>query len=147
MLKGKMEFGLGSEQRVCGQGDVIVIPGRYRARGMVPRRHRGDRFLCASARGLSTRRQTRLHERGLNSPLRLLSPSDRAHVQFAPRCERGSSLESKHRCRLGGDCANLFRPPRADDHRVTSNRSSEATSIGEKLEMAPKPTGLMPLSC
>ena len=26
MLKGKMEFRLGSEQRVCGQGDVIVIP-------------------------------------------------------------------------------------------------------------------------
>ena len=35
---------------------------------MVPRRHRGDRFLCASARGLSTRRQTRLHERRLNGP-------------------------------------------------------------------------------
>src|SRR5262249_43533424 len=142
MLKGKMQFRLGSEQRVCGQGDVIVIPGRYRARGMVPRRHRGDRFLCASARGLSTRRQTRLHERGLNSPLRLLSPPDRAHVQFAPRCaprcERGSSLESKHRCRLGGDCAHLFRPPRADDHRVTSNRSSEATSIGEKLGVSAK---------
>jgi hypothetical protein len=42
---------------------------------------------------------------------------------------------SKHRCRLGGDCADLFRPPRADDHRVTSNRSSKAPSIGEKLEM------------
>jgi quercetin dioxygenase-like cupin family protein len=27
MLKGKMEFRLGSEQRVCGQGDVAVIPG------------------------------------------------------------------------------------------------------------------------
>ena len=27
MLKGKMEFRLGSDQRVCGQGDVIVIPG------------------------------------------------------------------------------------------------------------------------
>ena len=27
MLKGKMEFRLGSEQRVCGQGDVIVMPG------------------------------------------------------------------------------------------------------------------------
>src|SRR5262249_34394313 len=78
---------------------------------MVSRRHRGDRFLCASARGLSTRRQTRLHERGLNRPLRLLSPPDWASVQFAPRwgprCERGSSLESKHRCRLGGDCAIL----------------------------------------
>jgi quercetin dioxygenase-like cupin family protein len=27
MLKGKMEFRLGSEQRVCGQGDVVAIPG------------------------------------------------------------------------------------------------------------------------
>jgi quercetin dioxygenase-like cupin family protein len=27
MLKGKMEFRLGSEQRVRGQGDVVVIPG------------------------------------------------------------------------------------------------------------------------
>jgi quercetin dioxygenase-like cupin family protein len=27
MLKGKMEFRLGSEQRVCGPGDVMVIPG------------------------------------------------------------------------------------------------------------------------
>jgi quercetin dioxygenase-like cupin family protein len=26
MLKGKMEFRLGSEQRVCGPGDVVVIP-------------------------------------------------------------------------------------------------------------------------
>jgi quercetin dioxygenase-like cupin family protein len=28
MLKGKMEFRLGSEQQVCGPGDVVVIPGR-----------------------------------------------------------------------------------------------------------------------
>jgi quercetin dioxygenase-like cupin family protein len=27
MLKGKMEFRLGTEQRVCGRGDVVVIPG------------------------------------------------------------------------------------------------------------------------
>jgi hypothetical protein len=27
MLKGKMEFRLGTEQRVCGPGDVIVNPG------------------------------------------------------------------------------------------------------------------------
>jgi quercetin dioxygenase-like cupin family protein len=27
MLKGKMEFRLGGEQRVCGPGDVVVIPG------------------------------------------------------------------------------------------------------------------------
>jgi hypothetical protein len=40
---------------------------------------------------------------------------------------------SKHRCRLGGDCANL-RPPRADDRRVAPNQSSKAPSFGEKLE-------------
>src|ERR1700730_14670714 len=34
---------------------------------MVPRRHRGDRFLRASARRLPTRRQTRLHEPRLNN--------------------------------------------------------------------------------
>lgn len=27
MLKGKMEFRLGGERRVCGPGDVAVIPG------------------------------------------------------------------------------------------------------------------------
>jgi quercetin dioxygenase-like cupin family protein len=27
VLKEKMEFRLGSEQRVCGQGDVVVISG------------------------------------------------------------------------------------------------------------------------
>src|SRR5215467_14590144 len=65
MLKGKMEFRLGSEQRVCGRRRGHS--GRYGARGMVPRRHRGDRFLRASARGLPTRGQTCLHERRLNS--------------------------------------------------------------------------------
>src|SRR5262249_61453210 len=44
--------------------------GRYGARGLVPRRHRGDRFLCASSRRLPARRQTRLHERRLSSSLR-----------------------------------------------------------------------------
>jgi hypothetical protein len=49
MLEGKMEFRLGNEQRVCGRGDVVVVPGGTRARGMVPRKHRGDRFLRAPA--------------------------------------------------------------------------------------------------
>jgi quercetin dioxygenase-like cupin family protein len=121
MLKGKMEFHLGGEQRVCGPGDAVVIPGGTEHEAwfredtevidfFAPPR---DNFLLGAL----------LHERRLNSSLRLLT--DRAHVQFAPRgaprCERGSSLESKHRCRLGGDCANRFRPPRADDHSVTSN--------------------------
>ena len=26
-MKDRMEFRLGSEQRVCGQGDVVIIPG------------------------------------------------------------------------------------------------------------------------
>jgi hypothetical protein len=52
---------------------------------------------------------------------------------------------SKHRCRLGGDCANL-RPPRADDRRVASNQSSKAPSIGEKLEMMATSHRQLPLS-
>ena len=51
---------------------------------------------------------------------------------------------SKHRCQLGGDCANR-RPPRADDRRVAS-KSSEALSIGEKLEMPATEQALMLLS-
>src|SRR5215510_2722602 len=35
MLKGKMEFRLGSEQRVCGQGDVVVIPGGTEHEGWI----------------------------------------------------------------------------------------------------------------
>jgi quercetin dioxygenase-like cupin family protein len=27
LLKGRMEFRLGSEQRICGPGEVVVIPG------------------------------------------------------------------------------------------------------------------------
>ena len=69
MLKGKMEFRLGSEQRVCGQGDVIVIPGGAEHEGWFLRRQRGDRFLSAAARGLPTRGRTCLHERRLNSSL------------------------------------------------------------------------------
>ena len=67
MLKGKMEFRLGSEQRVCGQGDVVVIPGGTEHEAWFREDHRGDRFLRASARRLPTRRQTRLHERRLNT--------------------------------------------------------------------------------
>ena len=47
MLKGKMEFRFGSKRRVCGQGDVVVIPGG--AEHEAARRKRGDRFLRASA--------------------------------------------------------------------------------------------------
>jgi hypothetical protein len=43
--------------------------GRDRARDIGARRHRGDRFLRASARRLPNRRQTRLNQRRLNSTL------------------------------------------------------------------------------
>src|SRR6266436_10432107 len=65
MLKGKMEFRLGSAAGLR-PGRRSGHSGTYGARGMVPRRHRGNRFLRASARRLPSRRQTRLHERGLN---------------------------------------------------------------------------------
>src|SRR5437667_10707972 len=50
--------------------------------------HRGDRFLRASARRLPTRRQTRLHQRRLNSSLRLemcdaAAPSPRGVLAYA----------------------------------------------------------------
>src|SRR6516165_7827917 len=48
MLKGKMELRIGSEQRVRPRRRR-GHSGRYRARGMVQRRYRGDRFLRASA--------------------------------------------------------------------------------------------------
>ena len=73
MLKGRVEFRLGTERRVCGRGDVVVIPGGTEHEAWFPRRYRGDRFLRASARRLPTRWQTRLHERRLNRSLRLLT--------------------------------------------------------------------------
>ena len=89
MLKGKMRTAGLRPGRCRGHS------GRYRSRGMVPRRHRGNRFLCASSRRLPAWRQTRVHERRLNSSL---PASSDAHGQFAPRgaprCERGSFLES-----------------------------------------------------
>jgi len=36
MLKGKMEFRLGDEQRVCGPGDVVIIPGGCPSRKSYP---------------------------------------------------------------------------------------------------------------
>jgi quercetin dioxygenase-like cupin family protein len=48
MLKGKMEFRLGSEQRVCGPGDVVVIPGGAEHEGWFP-------FLVHAGRGAGLR--------------------------------------------------------------------------------------------
>jgi quercetin dioxygenase-like cupin family protein len=66
MLKGKMEFRLGSEQRVCGSGDVVVIPGGTEHEGWFPEDTEVIDFF--SARRLPRRRQTRLHERRLTTP-------------------------------------------------------------------------------
>jgi hypothetical protein len=68
MLKGKMEFRLGSEQRVCGQGDVVVIPGGTEHEAWFREDTEVIDFF-ASARGLPTRRQARLYERRLSSSL------------------------------------------------------------------------------
>ena len=78
MLKGKMEFRLGNEQRVCGPGDVVVILGGTEHEAWVREDTEVIDFFRASARRLPPRRQTRLHERRLNRSLRLLT--DRAHV-------------------------------------------------------------------
>jgi quercetin dioxygenase-like cupin family protein len=73
MLKGKMEFRLGSEQRVCGQGDVVVIPGGTEHEAWFREDTEVIDFFAPLREGLSTRRQTRLHDRRLNSSLRLLT--------------------------------------------------------------------------
>jgi uncharacterized RmlC-like cupin family protein len=69
MLKGRMEFRLGSEQRVCGPGDVVVIPGGAEHEAWFREDNRGD---CAAARGLPAGRQARLHDRRLNKPRSVL---------------------------------------------------------------------------
>jgi quercetin dioxygenase-like cupin family protein len=65
MLKGKMEFRLGSEQRVCGRGDVVVIPGGTEHEAWFREDTEVIDFFAPPR--LPTRRQTRLHERRLNT--------------------------------------------------------------------------------
>jgi hypothetical protein len=62
MLKGKM--GVPPRQRTARlrPGGRRGHSGRCGARGMVPRRQRGNRFLRASARRLPSGRQTRVHK-------------------------------------------------------------------------------------
>jgi quercetin dioxygenase-like cupin family protein len=36
MLKGRMDFRLGSERRMCGPGDLVVIPGGVEHEGWFP---------------------------------------------------------------------------------------------------------------
>src|SRR5262245_44893002 len=96
MLKGK--DGVPARQRTAGlrPGRRGGYSGRRGARSMVARRHRGDRFLCASSRRLPTRWQARLHERRLNNSLRLLHRHGAYSICLteAPRRKRGQSLES-----------------------------------------------------
>jgi hypothetical protein len=68
MLKGKMEFRLGSEQRVCGPSDVVVIPGGTEHEAWF-REHTEVIDFFAPPRDDPTRRQTGLHGRRLNSSL------------------------------------------------------------------------------
>ena len=100
MLKGSMELRLGSEQRVCGQGDVVVIPGGTE------------------------------HKAWFREDTEVID-------FFAP--PREDFL-------LGGD-ANRFRPPRADDHSVTSNRSSEAPVHWRKVGDAGQTAPFLALRC
>jgi hypothetical protein len=106
MLEGKMEFRLGTEQRVCRPGNVLIIPGGSE------RWFREDTEVIDFFALRATRRQTRLHERRLNRSLRLLT--DRAYAQFAPqgapRCERGSSLKSKPQAGSAVTASGLFEP-------------------------------------
>ena len=97
--------------------------GGYGARSMVPRRYRGDRFLCASSRRLPPRWQTRVHERRLNNSLRLLHRQGACSICFtgAPRRKRGQSLESSTDAGsavITQIASGLLEP---DDHSVTSN--------------------------
>src|SRR4029453_2623073 len=83
MLKGKMELRLGSEQRVCGPGDVVVIPGGTEHEGWFREDSEVFRFLRPPARGLPAGRQTRLYERRLTSrwpPAALMAASSHIAV-------------------------------------------------------------------
>src|SRR5262245_34945357 len=67
MLKGETGLRLGTEQRVCGPGDVGGIPGGTEHEAWFREDTEVIDFFCASARGLFSRRQTGLHEQRLNS--------------------------------------------------------------------------------
>ena len=90
MLKGKMEFRLGSEQRVCGPGDVVVIPGGTEHEAWF---HEDTEVIDFSAPPRDDL-QTRLHERRLNSSLRLLTRVDRGLSKLGGRAARPGSFAS-----------------------------------------------------
>jgi hypothetical protein len=72
MLKGKMEFRLGSEQRVCGPGDVVVIPGGTEHEAWFREDTEVIDFFAPPRDDFLLGGKTRLHVRRLKSP-RLLA--------------------------------------------------------------------------
>ena len=61
MLKGKMEFRLGTEQRVCSQGDVVVIPGGTEHEAWFREDTEVIDFFAPPRDDFLARRQTRLN--------------------------------------------------------------------------------------
>jgi quercetin dioxygenase-like cupin family protein len=90
MLKGKMEFRLGSEQRVCERGDVVVIPVFVEHEAWF---REDTEVIDFFAPGLPSRRQTRLHERGLNTSG---SAIPRQSSGKTPRDSRSEAQADKH---------------------------------------------------
>ena len=80
--RARWSFRLGSEQRVCGPGDIIVIPGGTEHEAWI---HEDTEVIdfFAPPRDDFLRGGKPAYERRLNGSLRLLT--DGAHVQFAPR--------------------------------------------------------------
>ena len=71
MLKGKMEFRLGTEQRICGPGDVVVIPGGSEHEAWFREDTEVIDFFAPPRDDFLIGGKTRLHERRLNRSLRL----------------------------------------------------------------------------
>jgi quercetin dioxygenase-like cupin family protein len=100
MLKGKMEFRLGSEQRVCGPGDVVLIPGGAEHEAWFREDTEVIDFFAPPREDFLGGRQTCVHERRLNP----LSGRSHSAVTFGSfrhdrRSTEGSPISS-------GSCSN-----------------------------------------
>ena len=71
VLKGKMEFRLGTEQRICGPGDVVVIPGGSEHEAWIREDTEVIDFFAPPRDDFLIGGKTCLHERRLNRSLRL----------------------------------------------------------------------------
>jgi uncharacterized protein YjlB len=71
VLKGKMEFRLGTEQRICGPGDVVVIPGGSEHEAWIHEDTEVIDFFAPPRDDFLIGGKTCLHERRLNRSLRL----------------------------------------------------------------------------